>query len=118
MPEGSIVTASRGSVVMSIEGEFFSSGTSEYYKIKSNNIVILHNDGSMGIYAHLQLNSIKVNQGDKINTGDPIAKSGNTGYSTGPHLHFSVFMNKSNKAESVPFQFFKAANANYKKNII
>ena len=50
-------------------------------------IILKHTDGSTSLYAHLSLNSAKFKQGDKVNAGDIIALSGNTGLGTGPHLH-------------------------------
>ena len=52
-----------------------------------NQLVIQHADGSSSGYAHL--NSYKVKVGDHVNKGQVIALSGNTGNSTGPHLHFT-----------------------------
>ena len=52
-------------------------------------ILIDHDNGLSTLYAHLSL--IKVKRGQRVNTGDLVGYSGNSGYSTGPHLHFSVF---------------------------
>lgn len=48
-------------------------------------------DGYKVMYAHLS--EILVEKGDKIKQGDIVAKSGNTGLSTGPHLHYSLWKN-------------------------
>jgi len=52
-----------------------------------NQLVIEHEDGSRTGYAHL--NGYKVKVGDNVSKGQVIALSGNTGNSTGPHLHFT-----------------------------
>ncbi len=52
-------------------------------------VLVEHSNGLSTLYAHLSL--IKVNQGDKVYSGDIIGYSGNTGYSTGPHLHLGVY---------------------------
>lgn len=52
-------------------------------------VLIRHNNGLTTLYAHLSL--IRVKEGQHVGTGDVIGYSGNTGYSTGPHLHFTVY---------------------------
>lgn len=52
-------------------------------------VLIRHNNGISTMYAHLS--AINVAPGDVVSTGTTIGYSGNTGYSTGPHLHFTVF---------------------------
>jgi|TARA_Y100000310_G_scaffold345555_1_gene466535 murein DD-endopeptidase MepM/ murein hydrolase activator NlpD len=52
-------------------------------------VLIKHNNGLSTLYAHLS--GIKAVKGQSVNTGDVIGFSGNTGYSTGPHLHFAVY---------------------------
>ena len=52
-------------------------------------IIISHSNGYKTFYAHLSSSSVK--QGDKAYRGRKIGEAGNTGYSTGPHLHFGIF---------------------------
>lgn len=52
-------------------------------------ILIKHNNGLSTLYGHLSV--IKVSAGEQVQTGSVIGYSGNTGYSTGPHLHFTVY---------------------------
>lgn len=53
-----------------------------------NHVRIQHSDGYMTVYGHLSVIDVKV--GDRVNAGDVVGRSGSTGYSTGPHLHFEV----------------------------
>lgn len=106
MDVGTPVLASRGGVVMDIEEDFSKGGThTSKLAYKANSVRILHDDGTMAIYAHLQLESIQVRAGDRVSTGQHIANSGNTGFSSGPHLHFAIHCNKYQKLESIPFKF-------------
>ena len=52
-------------------------------------IMIKHANGLSTLYAHLSVQGVNI--GDQVNTGSVIGYSGNTGYSTGPHLHFGVY---------------------------
>lgn len=52
-------------------------------------VLIKHQNGLTTLYAHLSLPQVK--EGDTVTTRQQIALSGNTGYSTGPHLHFTVY---------------------------
>ncbi|WP_297481342.1 murein DD-endopeptidase MepM [uncultured Photobacterium sp.] len=64
---------------------------SRYHPLAGNYIVIKHGREHMTRYLHLSKRQVKV--GDKVKMGQRIAKSGNTGRSTGPHLHFELIKN-------------------------
>ena len=53
-----------------------------------NNVIIQHDDGYQTVYAHLSSKSMQ--KGDKVTAGQLVGLSGNTGFSSGPHLHFQV----------------------------
>ena len=62
----------------------FSSGYGYY-------VTINHGDGFSSLYGHMT--HYTVSSGDYVNQGDLIGYVGSTGYSTGPHLHFTMFYN-------------------------
>ncbi len=105
MPIGTPVLAARAGKVMDMEDDFHGAAQKERFLTRSNQIRILHDDGTMAVYAHLQANSLRVRQGAKVARGQWIANSGNTGYSNGPHLHFVIQLNAGMSLESLPFRF-------------
>ena len=62
-------------------------------------VFIRYDNGLASIYGHLSLITSK--PGQRVNTGDVIAYSGNTGYSTGPHLHMSVYAGQGVKISTL-----------------
>ena len=64
----------------------------------------------MGVYLHLMRGSVVVAEGQQVLVGQALAKSGNTGNSTGPHLHFVVQRNVGLALESIPYQFDRPIN--------
>lgn len=105
MPEGTPIHAARDGVVMDVANDFYGAGTEAKYMARANLIRILHDDGTMAVYAHLHLDSAQVSPGMRVSAGQFIARSGNTGFSTGPHLHFVVQKNAGMRLVSVPFEF-------------
>lgn len=101
MPEGTPIIAARGGVVVKVENSQSGRGTNP----SGNFVRILHPDGTMGVYLHLMRGSVVVAEGQRVVLGQALAKSGNTGNSTGPHLHFVVQRNVGLALESIPFQF-------------
>ena len=106
MPEGSMVHAVRDGKVMDVEEDFNKGGTDiEKYADKANHVRVLHDDGTMALYAHLKLASVIVRPGARVRAGQALARSGNTGFSSGPHLHFVIQQNVGMKLISLPFEF-------------
>ena len=68
----------------------------------SNYVIIDHGDFTFATYGHLQQNSVDVEVGDSVGSGHQIGKVGNTGYSTGPHLHLEVSNGFSRGNEKMP----------------
>ncbi len=90
MPEGSDVLAARGGVVVRLRESSDRGGTDPGDRGRENYIWIRHDDGTLAQYQHLQKDGVLVERGDRVEAGQLIARSGNTGYSTEPHLHFHV----------------------------
>ena len=109
VPEGTPVLAARGGVVMHATSGFREGGADAGLAKRANLIRVLHDDGSMALYAHLQEGGVLVRAGDRVTLGQVIGRSGSTGYSTGPHLHFAVQVNGGMQLESVPFRMIGPA---------
>jgi murein DD-endopeptidase MepM/ murein hydrolase activator NlpD len=106
MPEGTAVCAARGGLVVKVKDDSDLGGPSMEYDAFNNYVLIRHDDGTLGHYCHLKKGGVMVYPGDIVKTGDLIALSGCTGFSSGPHLHFCVFVAKDGRErESVPVKF-------------
>lgn len=97
MPSGTAIVAARDGVILGFREKWYPANSVNAGKGKGNFIWIQHADGSMATYAHLKQNwrqspllTQPIQKGKRVKAGDVIAVSGNTGYSTGPHLHFQV----------------------------
>lgn len=88
------------------------------YKQWMNEIEIRHSDGSFSSYSHLFYNSSFVKIGDKVKQGQLIGLSGNTGWSSEPHLDFCVFKKtKKWKIKTIKIKFKDYENEP-KRNIL
>ncbi|EAB5281062.1 M23 family metallopeptidase [Campylobacter upsaliensis] len=90
------------------------SGVVEFSGYSNNgygyNVILLHNFGFKSVFAHMTRKDV-VKAGDFVNKGDLIGYTGNTGLSTGPHLHYEVrFINKT--LEPLYFLNLKRKNMN------
>jgi murein DD-endopeptidase MepM/ murein hydrolase activator NlpD len=106
MPSGTPVHAARGGVVVGVKNDSNIGGDDSKYDWDANYVLIQHSDGTLGQYVHLQKGGCKLKVGQRVEVGDFIGLSGNTGHSTGPHLHFSVFKALDGKhRQTVPIRY-------------
>lgn len=68
-------------------------------------VLVEHDNGLSTLYAHLSY--IRVGKGSTVETGEVLGYSGNTGYSTGPHLHFTVYATQGVEIRSFASQSCK-----------
>lgn len=105
MPIGTPIYAARSGKVVDMKMHFTKAGLNPEAHAMANYIRLRHSDGTMTVYVHLNPNSQRVKLGDFVNAGEMIAESGNTGYTSGPHLHFAVQKNNGVTTVSIPFKF-------------
>lgn len=104
-PVGTPVLAARDGTVMEVESDFARAGLDrERYGGRANMVRLLHDDGAMSVYAHLDTDGVLVRVGQRVRAGQQIGRSGNTGFTSGPHLHFAVQVNRGMRLESIPFR--------------
>jgi hypothetical protein len=112
MDEGTPVYAARDGIVVRVKEDSRVGGPSMAYADRGNAIMVAHADGSFGNYVHLRYRGAEVEVGDEIDAGQLIGYSGNTGVSSGPHLHFDVRLPQANgRMQSIPF-LFRGADGN------
>ncbi len=105
VPDGTPIYAARDGVVINLQHDKFLTAASPVMLDQANMVEILHDDGTIAIYAHLHWDSVRVRPGQRVAQGEYLADSGNTGFSTGPHLHFCVTYNAGLATHSIPLQF-------------
>lgn len=107
LPMGAEVAAARGGLVVGVIQKNPNNPIGETADpLLANEVLILHADGTLGVYAHLTTDGAKVSFGDRVRRGQVIGHSGNSGYSRGPHLHFVILGYGGRRSVSLPFGFF------------
>lgn len=101
MPEGTPIIAARGGVVVKTENSQSGRGSDP----SGNFVRVLHDDATQSVYLHLKQGSVSVREGQRVAVGSPLALSGNTGNSSGPHLHFVVQRDTGAGWVSIPYEF-------------
>lgn len=105
MPEGTEVLAAREGIVVKVVQDNTESCPDESCAKYGNHVIIYHADGTFAKYFHLKYKGANVKVGDTVKKGDVIAFSGNTGWSNGPHLHFSCSLPGLDKKRTIPTKF-------------
>jgi murein DD-endopeptidase MepM/ murein hydrolase activator NlpD len=113
MPVGTPICASRSGIVVKLKQDSNIGGKKPEFSNDANYIIIYHQDGTMAYYYHLKQNGVSVKIGEEVKAGQIIGYSGNTGWSTTPHLHFVVKSSKAWKHITIPTLFW----ANNRKKI-
>ncbi|MGX9357054.1 M23 family metallopeptidase [Roseobacteraceae bacterium S113] len=112
MDVGDPILAARAGLVVFVSESSNRGGATQDYQDDANFIVIQHGDRTLGQYFHLQRDGAVVAPGDWVRAGDLIGYSGNTGQSTGPHLHFDVVKGAAGVwSETLPITFATQAGA-------
>lgn len=115
LKKGAPVLAARGGVVLRTKDDSDKGGISNKYIFDANYVIIRHEDGSEAGYWHLKHKGVAVSEGDTVQAGQVIGYCGSTGYSSGPHLHFWVYMYKDSRLYTVPTRFMTPKGPRYLK---
>lgn len=116
LPIGTEVLAARDGKVIAVKVDSDEGGTEEKYQrdpVKYlNTIAIKHENEEISEYLHLKCYGSKVQVGQHVKEGDVIGYSGNTGFSTAPHLHFHVAVldNSESGFSTLEIQFKEPIN--------
>ena len=106
MPVGTKVCAACEGTVVALRQDSGVGGAEEKFAPCDNYLIVKHADGTFAEYRHLKKAGVLVKLGQNVKRRQPLALSGNTGYTTTPHLHFAVFYNIDGKTrKTIPTRF-------------
>jgi murein DD-endopeptidase MepM/ murein hydrolase activator NlpD len=107
LPEGTPVYAAREGIVVAVQVSYQAGRADRSLTDKANCITVLPPDGTFVQYAHLRYGGSLVELGQQVERGQMIGYSGNTGFTSGPHMHFHVYrvLNVNGDWETLPTRF-------------
>ena len=109
MPEGTPIRAAREGLVIAIQDANTEGGLTEAFRDKANYVTVRHGDKTIAVYAHLKHKGVAVKNGQFVNAGDLLGYSGNTGFSSGPHLHLETYRRiDGGRRLTIPMSFVTA----------
>lgn len=112
-PVATPVIAARPGIVVAVNASAQGSGTTPEFldDRRANFVLILHSDGTLGEYMHLAPSGVEVAPGQAVRRGQEIGLSGNTGFSSTPHLHFQVMTAATDGVSALSFPFELAVSS-------
>ena len=105
MPIGTPVLAAREGIVVRVVDRYERGAARRSLIDEANVVVVAHSDGTFARYTHLKRGAV-VEVGQRVSAGEPLGRSGNTGFSARPHLHFEVYgAGADGKPVTLPIRF-------------
>lgn len=113
VPAGTPVLASRAGTIVDTRSDSNRGGPDKSFSDDTNYILLQHDDYTVARYLHLKKDGVFVKEGQRVNAGDTIGASGNTGWTTGPHLHLECCIFGTKIFGSIPMTFYDGSLRGY-----